>query len=116
MHLAHNLGHLLNESRKIVPAVKRAVNIYTPFNLGEPDWQLGAKPLIEHAVLYWIQMGIFFVFFGFSLYAGYRLAMMNYRDSRTAFRALIPMIVFSFLLMMVNVYLLNLPMAPRHIH
>jgi polyferredoxin len=116
MHLAHNLGHLLNESRKIVPAVKRAVNIYTPFYVGEPDWQLGAKPLIEHAVLYWIQMGIFFVFFGFSLYAGYRLAMMNYRDSRTAFRALIPMIVFSFLLMMVNVYLLNLPMAPRHIH
>ncbi len=116
MHLAHNMGHLLNESRKIVPALTRVINTYTPFYLGEPDWRVGAEPLIEPTVLYWIQMGIFLIFFGFSLYAGYRLSVMRYRDSRTAFHALIPMIIFSFLLMMVNVYLLNLPMAPRHLH
>jgi polyferredoxin len=116
MHLAHNTGHLLNESGKIVPALKRAINTYTPFYLGEPDWRVGTEPLLEPALLYWIQMGIFLIFFGFSLYAGYRIAMMSYRDSQTAFHALIPMIVFSFILMVVNVYLLNLPMAPRHIH
>ncbi len=116
MHLAHNTGHLLKESGIIVPALKRAINTYTPFYVGEPDWRVGAEPLIESALLYWIQMGIFFIFFGFSLYAGYRIAMMSYRDSQTAFHALIPMIIFSFLLMIINVYLLNLPMAPRHIH
>jgi len=116
MHLAHNTGHLLKESGIIVPALKRAINTYTPFYVGEPDWRVGAEPLIESALLYWIQMGIFFIFFGFSLYAGYRIAMMSYRDSQTAFHALIPMIIFSFILMVVNVYLLNLPMAPRHIH
>ena len=116
MHLAHNTGHLLKESGIIVPALKRAINTYTPFYLGEPDWRVGAEPLIESALTYWIQMGIFFIFFGFSLYAGYRLSVMSYRDSRTAFHALIPMIIFSFILMVVNVYLLNLPMAPRHIH
>jgi polyferredoxin len=116
MHLAHNLGHLLNESGKIIPAVKRAINIYTPFSAGEPNWRVGAEPLTDSALLYWTQMGIFILFFGFSLYAGYRIAVMSYRDSQTALQALIPMIIFSFILMVVNVYLLNLPMAPRHIH
>jgi hypothetical protein len=116
MHLAHNLGHLLKESGTFVPALKRTINTYTPFYVGEPDWRVGVEPLIESTLLYWLQMGIFFIFFGCSLYAGYRIAMMSYRDSRTAFHALVPMIIFSFILMMVNVYLLNLPMAPRHIH
>lgn len=116
MHLAHNTGHLLNESAKVVPALKRTINTYTPFYVGKPDWRSGVQPLIETTLLYWIQMGIFITFFGFALYAGYRIAMMSYRDSQTAFHALFPMIIFAFILMIINVYLLNLPMAPRHIH
>jgi len=116
LHLAHNLGHLLNESGKVIPAFQRVINTFTPFYIGEPNWRLAAQPLIDANLLYWIQMGLFLVFYIFSLYAGYRLAMNNYKDARTAFNALIPMILFSFFLMTVNVYLLNLPMAPRHLH
>jgi polyferredoxin len=116
MHLAHNTGHLLNESGGIVPAFQRVINNYTPFFAGAPNWNLAVKPLIDSSVLYGIQMGLFLIFYIFSLYAGYRLAMNKYNDSHTAFKALMPMIVVSFVLMAVNVYLLNLPMAPRHIH
>jgi polyferredoxin len=116
LHLAHNLGHLLNESGKVIPAFQRVTNTFTPFYIGEPNWRLAAQPLIDASLLYWIQMGLFLVFYIFSLYAGYRLAINNYEDDRTAFNALIPMILLSFFLMIVNVYLLNLPMAPRHLH
>jgi hypothetical protein len=61
-------------------------------------------------------MGLFLIFYVYSIYAGYRLAMNSYRDSHTAFKALVPMILLSFVLMMVNVYLLNFPMLPRHGH
>ena len=116
MHLAHNTGHLLNESGGIIPAVQRVINKYTPFFAGFPNWRLAVKPLIDSAVLFWIQMALFLIFYIFSLYAGYRLAMNNYNNPHTAFKALIPMIFISFVLMVVNVYLLNLPMEPRHMH
>jgi polyferredoxin len=116
MHLAHNTRHLFNESGGIIPAVQRVVNKYTPFFAGEPNWNLAVKPLIDASVLFWIQMALFIVFYIFSLYSGHRLAMNNYNHPHTAFKALLPMIVVSFILMAANVYLLNLPMAPRHIH
>jgi hypothetical protein len=116
MHLAHNTGHLFNESGGIIPAVQRLINKYTPFFAGAPDWRLAVKPLIDSTVLLWIQMALFLIFYIFSLYAGYRLAMNNYNNPHTAFKALMPMIFISFVLMVVNIYLLNLPMAPRHMH
>jgi hypothetical protein len=61
-------------------------------------------------------MVLFLIFYVFSLYAGYRLAMNYYKDSHIAFKALTPMIILSFVFMIINVYLLNLPMAPRHVH
>jgi polyferredoxin len=116
MHLAHNAGHLLNESGGIIPAFQRAVNEFTPFYAGEADWRIASAPLMDAAVLYWIQMSLFLIFYIFSVYGGYRLAFKNYPDMHTAYKALIPMIFISFVLMVVNVWLLNLPMAPRHIH
>ena len=116
MHLAHNIGHLLNESRLILPALQRAINTYLPFYAGEPNWQLAVEPLVAPQLLSWIQMGLFPVFYTFSIYAGYRLAGNNYKDSQTAYKALVPMIIISFILMIANVYLLSLPMAPRHVH
>ncbi len=116
LHLAHNAGHLLNESGGIVPAFQRAMNIYTPFYMGEPQWQLAAMSLIDGTFLYWIQMSIFVIMYFFSILAGYRLSLNNFSDRVNAFRALAPMVALSFALMAVNVYLLNLPMAPRHIH
>jgi polyferredoxin len=116
MHLAHNTGHLLNESGGVIPAFQRAINKYTPFYVGEANWRLAATPLIDLTTLYWIQMGLFLIFYIFSLYAGYRLAMNNYDNPHISYKALMPMILISFVLMAVNVYLLNLPMAPRHLH
>jgi polyferredoxin len=116
LHLAHNAGHLLNESGGAVPAVQRFINIYTPFSAGEPDWLLAAEPLIDASFLYWIQMALLLVFYVFSLYAGYRISLNNYKGDSVAFRALLPMVMLSLVLVTLNVYLLNLPMAPRHIH
>jgi hypothetical protein len=116
LHLAHNAGHLLNESGGVVPAIQRFINIYTPFNAGEPDWLLAAEPLIDPSFLYWIQMSLLLIFFVYSLYAGYRLSLKNYKDGSIAFRALFPMVVLSLALVTLSVYLLNLPMAPRHLH
>jgi len=116
MHLAHNTGHLLNESGVIIPALQRAINKYTSFYAGEPNWGLASAPLIDSISLYWIQMGLFLIFYIFSLYAGYRLAMNNYQNSQISFKAVLPMIFISFVLMAVNVYLLNLPMTPKHVH
>lgn len=116
MHLAHNLGHLLNESAGVVPAFQRFVNLYTPFSLGEPNWSLASATMVGPGTLYVLQMALLLVFYGFSLYAGYRLSLKLYGDSRVSFRAFIPMVAVSFVLMAVNIYLLNLPMAPRHIH
>jgi ferredoxin len=116
MHLVHNMGHLFKESMGVVPAFQRAVNKYTQFNAGEPDWQMGAMSLIDASFLYWLQMLLFAGFYTFALYAGYRLSLNYYKDENVAFRAYVPMAVLSFILMMVNIYLLNLPMAPRHVH
>jgi len=116
MHLAHNIGHLLNESQTVLPALQRAINKYLPFNAGTPDWQLASGSMAGPGVVYWIQMALFLSFFIFSLLSGYRLAMKNYSNPQTAFRALLPMVCISAVLMAVNIYLLNLPMAPRHIH
>jgi hypothetical protein len=116
LHLAHNAGHLLNESGGILPALQRFFNNYTPLDAGEPNWLLAAEPLIDPSFLYWIQMSLLLVFFVYSLYAGYRLSIKNYKDSSIAFRAVLPMVILSLVLVTLNVYLLNLPMAPRHIH
>jgi ferredoxin len=116
MHLAHNAGHLLNESGGIIPALQRVLNQYTSFYAGEPNWGLAVSPLINPALLNWVQMGFFLIFYVFALYAGYRLAIQNFRDHDTAFKAVVPMLAVSLVLMVLNVYLLNLPMAPRHVH
>ena len=116
MHLAHNIGHLLNESQTVLPALQRAINKYLPFNAGAPDWQLASGSMTDPGVVYWIQMALFLSFFIFSLLSGHRLAMKNYNNPQTAFRALLPMVCISAVLMVVNIYLMNLPMAPRHIH
>ncbi|UCE79183.1 MAG: 4Fe-4S binding protein [Nitrospiraceae bacterium] len=116
MHLAHNLGHLLNESLAVIPAVQRAVITFTPFSFGEPNWMLATETMVSPSLLYMLQMGLLLVFYAFSLYAGYRLSLKQYTSPGTPLKALLPMLMVSFVLMSINVYLLNMPMSPRHIH
>jgi len=112
MHLAHNLAHLLLEGGGIVPVVQRAVALYTPFSLGEPDWQV--SPLAAEPVVAFLQMTLLVAFFVLSLVAGHRLSLRAYPDPRTASRALVPMAVLSLVFTVAGIVLLNQPMGMRH--
>ena len=112
MHLAHNLAHLLLEGGGIVPAAQRALALYTPLSLGEPNWQLAAAP---EAVVSLLQMVVLVAFFVLSLVAGHRLTRRAYPDGRSAARALVPLAVLSFAFTAAGVVLLNLPMGMRHV-
>jgi hypothetical protein len=112
MHLAHNIAHLLLEGGGIVPVVQRAVSLYTPFSLGEAEWQ--SLPLAPEPVVGFVQMLFLVGFFSLSLVAGYRLALHAYPDARTSSRALIPMAALSFAFTVAGIVLLNLPMGMRH--
>jgi len=112
MHLAPNLAPLLLEGGGIVPVVQRAVALYTPFSLGEPDWQV--SPLAAEPVVAFIQMTLLVGFFVLSLVAGHRLSLRAYPDPLTASRALVPMALLSFVFTVAGIVLLNQPMGMRH--
>jgi hypothetical protein len=114
MHLAHNLHHLLDEGPGIVPVIQRTVNRFTPVWAGVPAWDM--PPLVPHEVVYWMQMLLFMGFYGVSLYAGARLARRNFSNAETTFRATVPMVLVSLVLMLLNVYVLSQPMSARHSH
>jgi hypothetical protein len=114
MHLAHNLHHLLDEGPGIVPVLQRTINRFTPFSAGVPAWSL--PPLLPHEVVYWMQMLLFMGFYGLSLYAGGRLARRYFSNAETTFRAMVPMVVVSLVIMLLNVYVLSQPMSARHTH
>jgi hypothetical protein len=102
----------LLEGGGIVPAVQRAVAVYTPWSLGEADW--GAGPLAPAAVVWLLQMAILVAFFVLSLVVGHRLALRGFPDPRAAGRAFAPMAVLSALFTVAGMVLLNLPMGMRH--
>ncbi|MBI3030321.1 MAG: 4Fe-4S binding protein [Candidatus Rokubacteria bacterium] len=112
MHLAHNLAHLLLEGGGIVPVVQRAVALYTPFSLGEPDWEV--SPLAAEPVVGLLQATFLVGFFVLSLYAGHRLSLRAYADVEAASRALVPMALLSFMFTVAGIVLLNQPMGMRH--
>ncbi len=112
MHLAHNLAHLLLEGGGILPAAQRAVALYTPLSLGEPEWP--ALALAPESVVSLLQTTVLVGFFVLSLYAGHRLSLKAYPDPRIASRALLPMAALSVLFTVAGIVLLNQPMGMRH--
>jgi hypothetical protein len=112
MHLAHNLAHLLLEGGGIVPVVQRAVALYTPFSLGEPDWAV--TPIAAEPVVGFLQLTVLVGFFALSLVAGHRLSLKAYGDPRSASRALVPLAALSFVFTVAGIVLLNQPMGMRH--
>jgi polyferredoxin len=112
MHLAHNLAHLLLEGGGIVPAVQRAVAVYTPFSLGASDWH--ATPLAPEPVVALLQVAIVVAFFGLSLVAAHRLTLRTYPDARAASRAFLPMAAIALAFTLVGLVVLSLPMGMRH--
>jgi len=112
VHLAHNLAHLLLEGGGIVPVVQRVAVLYTPFFLGDPDWQ--RSPLAPEAVVAFLQVAIVIGFFLLSLTVGYRLSTSAYADPRAASRAFLPMATLSCLFTAAALVLLSQPMGMRH--
>jgi len=112
MHLAHNLSHLLLEGGGIVPAAQRALALYTPLSLGEPEWP--APALASASVVSLLQMTVLVGFLVLSLIAGHRLALRAYPNPRTASRALVPMALLSLMFTVAGIVLLNQPMGMRH--
>ena len=112
MHLAHNLSHLFMEGPGFIPALQRTLNRYSPFYLGEPNWQM--TPWISSDVIHWLQMGLILGGFIFSLVAGSRLATTLFDRHEIAGKAMVPFVVLSLLFTLLNLYLLNQPMGMRH--
>ena len=112
LHLAHNLGHLLVEGGGIVPVVQRALFVYTPLSLGEPDWQVHA--LAPPTAVGLLQAAVLAGFFVLSLVTGHRLAGRAYGDGRVAARAMVPMVALAFAFTALGIVLLSLPMGLRH--
>jgi ferredoxin len=114
LHLAHNLLHLLKEGAGIVPVLQRTAAKYTSFNLGIPNWNVPV--IVPDIGIYWLQMGTLIIFYGASLYLGYRIALRSCPDRTTAVRTIIPMVVLSLAFTLFNIFLLSQPMAARHSH
>jgi hypothetical protein len=112
LHLAHNLAHLLEEGPGIVPAVQRAVAVFTPWTIGEPDWQVAA--LASGPTISVLEVGVVVGFFVLSLVSGHQLSLRVYDDRGAASRALLPFAVLSLLFVAIGIVLLGQPMEMRH--
>lgn len=114
MHLSHNLRHLLLEGWGVVPVTQKTINAYTPFFAGAPNF--APRALVAEPAVYWLQMMFLVGFFWLSLLSGWRLSKVLFGDGREGLRGLLPMMALALIFMLINVYLLNQPMNPRHFH
>jgi hypothetical protein len=112
MHLAHNSSHLLAEGAGIVPVVQRTLNRFTPFDFGAPVWQ--AAPIASADAIHWLQTLLILAGFAFSLAVYERLPLQWPQKPAAAGRALIPFAAIALLFTLINLILLNQPMAMRH--
>jgi polyferredoxin len=112
LHLAHNVGHLLLEGGGVVAALQRAVGVFTPWSLGEPDW--AALALAPPPVVLVAQVGILVLLFALSLRAGCRLSLGLYPDAALAARAAVPMTLLALGFTVLGIVLLAQPMGLRH--
>jgi hypothetical protein len=123
MHLAHNLEHLFAEAPSVIPALQRFANKYLnlrlagrylSINLGTPNWEI--TRLVDMQTTFWLQVLTLFAGFILALYAGYRASRTFHMDKNEAFRVIVPMLILAIIFMVLNVYVLGLPMSPRHEH
>ena len=112
MHLAHNFSHLLLEGNSIIPALQRSVNKLSPFSLGEPVWK--NTPLASLEIVSFLQMVFVLVGLVVSMIVGYRLASGYGETAQISAKVLLPFLILSFCLTLLNLYLLNQPMGARY--
>jgi hypothetical protein len=111
MHLAHNASHLLAEAAGVFPALQRTLNRYTLFDFGAPNWQVAGA---SSEAIQWLQMALIITGLCVSLAAYERLSASWQRESGEGSRALIPFIAAAVFFTVINLVLLNQPMAMRH--
>jgi polyferredoxin len=112
LHLAHNLGHLLLEGGGVLAALQRAVSVFTPWSLGDPDW--AALAIAPPSVVLVAQIGVLVLLFALSLRAGRRLSLGLYPDAARAGRAALPMTLLALAFTVLGIVLLAQPMGLRH--
>ncbi|HEY2988157.1 MAG TPA: 4Fe-4S binding protein, partial [Candidatus Binatia bacterium] len=112
MHLAHNSSHLLAESSGIIPAVQRTLNRFTPFDLGAPVWE--ATPIASADAIHWLEMLLILAGLAVSLAAYERLSVKWHKQGAVSGSALIPFAAVALIFTVINLILLNQPMAMRH--
>ena len=103
---------LLIEGPGIVPVVQRFVNVFTPFSLGDPVWEVTS--LLDGSAIHLLQMGLLLLFFALSIRVGQRLISNVYGNDAAAGRVLAPMVILALIFTVLNLYLVSLPMAMRH--
>ncbi len=114
LHFAHNIQHLLIESPIAVPATVRFLQ-----NLGigtslTVNWN--PAPLLGLEPIFFIQMGILLVGFGFTLYVLYRLLKRYKKPIRHVYKMTLAMSLYAIVIVLSAVYMLGLPMSGRHVH
>lgn len=114
LHFAHNIQHLLIESPIAVPATVRFLQ-----NLGigtslTVNWN--PAPLLGLEPIFFIQMGILLIGFGFTLYVLYRLLKRYKKPLRHVYKMTLAMSLYAIVIVLSAVYMLGLPMSGRHVH
>jgi hypothetical protein len=92
--------------------VQRAVSVFTPWSLGQPDWHVPA--LAGASAINVLQTVVITGFFALALLAGQRLALGVYADGGVAGRAVVPFVLLALLFVAAGLLLLGQPMAMRH--
>jgi polyferredoxin len=114
LHFAHNIQHLLLESPIAVPATVRFLQ-----NLGigsslPVNWN--PSPLMGLEPIFFIQMGILLIGFGFTLYVLYRLLKRFQKPLFHVYKMTFAMSLYAMVIVLSAIYMLGLPMSGRHVH
>ena len=112
VHLAHNIRHLLAEGQTIVAPVVRLLNKITPFNFGKPNWD--AEQLVGNNIIFILQIIVIFLGMMFTLKVSYFSLISSYEDRKKSWRMLLPFALITFLVLILNIWVLSSPMAHRH--
>lgn len=114
LHLAHNLEHLFSESPALIPGLQRFTLKFLGIDLGTPNWEI--QRIVDMQTTFGLQTLTIFAGFMLALYAAYRTSRKFHSNKKLAFRVVAPIIILVTILMVLNIWVLGLPMPPRHAH
>jgi hypothetical protein len=114
LHFAHNIQHLLLESKIAIPATLRFFQ-----NLGivtsiSPDWN--PFPLLGLEPVFYIQMTIIIAGLCLTLFILYRLLRRFNKPLNHIFKMSLVMSLYALGVVLSGIYMLGLPMSGRHVH